>query len=107
MPWKQGYTISDETSLRDEEVRWPDGNRCCVSVVVDLSLARSPDGIRAVDLTHPDAQFSAHDGLDQLLAVLKNFGITATFAVPAVIAQLRADRLRALLARAMKSQPMA
>jgi peptidoglycan/xylan/chitin deacetylase (PgdA/CDA1 family) len=98
MPWKQGYTISDEIGLRDDEVRWPDGHRCCVSVVVDLSVARGPEGIRAADLTHPDAQFAAHDGLDQLLAVLRHFGITATFAVPAVIAQLRAERIRALLA---------
>src|SRR5579872_6266667 len=98
MPWKQGYTISDEIGLRDDEVRWPDGNRCCVSVVVDLSVARGPDGIGAADLMHPDAQFGAHDGLEQLLGVLKHFGITATFAVPAVIAQLRAERLRALVA---------
>ena len=98
MPWKQGYTISDEIGLRDEEVRWPDGHRCCVSVVVDLSVARGPEGIRAADLAHPDAQFAAHDGLDQLLAVLRHFGIAATFAVPAVIAELRAERVRALLA---------
>ena len=95
MPWKQGYTISDEIGLRDDEVRWPDGNRCCVTVVVDLSVARGPEGIRAADLTHPDAFFAAHDGLDGLLAVLRRFEITATFAVPAVIAQLRAERPQA------------
>ena len=67
-------------------------------MVVDLSVARGPDGIRAPDLMHPDAQFGAHDGLDQLLAVFQQFGITATFAVPAVIAQLRAERVRALAA---------
>ena len=98
MPWKQGYTISDEIGLRDDEVRWPDGNRCCVTVVVDLSVARGPEGIRAADLTHPDAFFAAHDGLDGLLAVLRRFEITATFAVPAVIAQLRAEQVRALAA---------
>ena len=43
MPWKQGYTISNEIGLRDDEVRWPDGNRCCVTVVVDLSVARGPE----------------------------------------------------------------
>lgn len=98
MPWKQGYTISDEVGLRDSEVRWPDGHRCCVTVVVDLSVARGPVGIRAEDLMHPDAYFAAHDGLDQLLAVLGRYGIKATFAVPAVIATLRADRIRVLLA---------
>src|ERR1700761_6336372 len=98
MPWKQGYTISDEVGLRDDQVRWPEGHRCCFTVVVDLSIARGPEGIRAADLMHPDAYFAAHDGLDQLLAVLRHFGVRATFAVPAVIARLRTERLRALVA---------
>jgi peptidoglycan-N-acetylglucosamine deacetylase len=98
MPWKQGYTISDETALRDDAVHWPDGNRCCVTVTVDLSVAQGPEGIRSADLTRPEAYFSAHGGLDGLLAVLRQFGIRATFAVPAVIARLRAERLRELLA---------
>ena len=72
MPWKQGYTISDEIGLGDDDVRWPDGNRCCFSVVVDLSVARGPAGIRAAHPMHPDAQFGAHDGLDQF-SVLKRF----------------------------------
>ena len=83
--------------MRDDEVRWAEGSRCCVSVVVDLSVAHGPDGIRATDLMHPDAQFGAHDGLDQLLALLKRFDITATFAVPAVIARILADRIPALV----------
>ncbi len=107
MPWKQGYTISDEIGLRDDQVRWPDGHRCCVTVVVDLSVARGPEGIRAADLMHPDAYFGAHDGLDQLLAVLRQFDIIATFAVPAVIAQLRAERMRRCLAPATRSRQTA
>lgn len=98
MPWKQDYTISDEIALRDDEVCWPEGNRCCVTITVDLSLARGPEGIRAADLMHPDAYFAAHDGLDQLVALLRRFDLKATFAVPGVIAQLRAERLRDLLA---------
>ena len=97
MPWKQGYTISDEVGLRDADIHWPDGNRCCVTVVVDMSVARGSEGIRAADLMHPDAYFAAHDGLDQVLAVLRRFGIKATFAIPAVIAQLRAERLHGLM----------
>jgi peptidoglycan/xylan/chitin deacetylase (PgdA/CDA1 family) len=99
MPWKQGYTISDEVGLRDDEVRWPENHRCCMTVVVDLSVARGPDGIHAADLMHPDAFFAAHDGLEQLVAVLKRFGVNATFAVPAVIAQLRGEILHELLAQ--------
>ena len=39
MPWKDGYTISDEKSLADADVRWPEGKRCAVHIVVDLSVA--------------------------------------------------------------------
>ena len=37
MPWKERYTISDERTLADADVKWPDGKRCCFRVVVDLS----------------------------------------------------------------------
>jgi hypothetical protein len=39
MPWKERYTISDEKSLGDDEIRWPQGARCCVGITVDLSVA--------------------------------------------------------------------
>ena len=32
MPWKDGYTISDEKSLADADVRWPEGKRCAVHI---------------------------------------------------------------------------
>jgi peptidoglycan/xylan/chitin deacetylase (PgdA/CDA1 family) len=99
MPWKQNYTVSDEISIPDRELRWPDGNRCCISVVIDLSPARGPEGINQADLISPIAQFGAHDGLDQLLAVLDHFNIKATFAVPAIIARARPDQIHALLAQ--------
>ena len=106
MPWKQGYTISNEIGLRDDEVRWPNGNRCCVTVVVDLSVARGPGGIRASDLLHPDAYFAAHDGLDQVLAVLRRFGLRATFAVPAVILSCARSGCMRCLPRATRSLGM-
>ena len=99
MPWKQGYTISDEIGLPDETVSWPNGKRCCVCVVVDLSPVCGPDGIGAADLATPAAMFGAHGGLDGMLDVLHRFDIKATFAVPAVIARLYPDRLRALAAQ--------
>ena len=55
MPWKERYTISDEKSLADDEINWPQGARCCVAITVDLSVAAGPDGIRAADLTTPEA----------------------------------------------------
>jgi peptidoglycan/xylan/chitin deacetylase (PgdA/CDA1 family) len=97
MPWKQGYTISDEVSLADHEVNWLDGHRCCVTVVVDLSVARGPDGIGAADIARPDAFFAMNDGLDQLLASLRRFDIKATFAVPAAMTEVLGDRLRAFM----------
>jgi peptidoglycan-N-acetylglucosamine deacetylase len=97
MPWKDGYTISDECGLADADLRWPDGNRCCVSITVDLSVAAGAEGIRAEDLRGDAAQFGRHDGLDQLLAVLRRHQLKATFAVPAVMARIERDRLRALV----------
>ena len=99
MPWKQGYTISDEISPHDEEVVWPDGHRCCVAITVDLSPASGPAGITPRDLTGWRAQFGLRDGLEQVLATLDRFGLRATFAVPAVTARLLGPELRALRAR--------
>src|SRR5215207_4891415 len=65
MPWKGGYTISDERSLLDAELRWPGGARCCVGVTVDLSVAPGPEGIRAADLATPTAHFALHEGLEE------------------------------------------
>ena len=52
MPWKDRYTISDEKSLLDSEIRWPEGQRCCFRVVVDLSPPCGPDGIAAGDVAN-------------------------------------------------------
>ena len=35
MPWKENYTRSDEKSLNDSDVRWPDGHHCCATITVD------------------------------------------------------------------------
>ncbi len=83
MPWKQGYTISDEVAIRDEAIAWPEGARCCVLVTVDLSVASGPEGITAKDLEGSVAQFGLGDGLEGLLRVLRKHGVRASFAVPA------------------------
>ena len=98
MPWKQGYTISNERSLSDSDVRWPNGNRCCFSITVDLSVARGPTGIDVADLERPEAFFALTDGLEQVLTVLRKHGFRATFAVPAVIAKIYPSVLRQLVA---------
>ena len=96
MPWKERYTISDEKSIVDADIKWPGGKRCCFRVVVDLSPACGPEGIKPDDLTTPDAYYGMHGGLDALVGVLDRYGIKATFAVPAVIAEIQADKLKRL-----------
>jgi peptidoglycan/xylan/chitin deacetylase (PgdA/CDA1 family) len=99
MPWKDGYTISDERSLRDGEIRWPDGKRCAVHIVVDLSVAGGAQGITARDMAGDPAQLAAGDGLDLLCAALETRRLRATFAVPAVLAEIHAGKIRALAGR--------
>src|SRR5262245_2710867 len=98
MPWKDGYTISDERSLDDSDVRWPDGKRCAVHIVVDLSFAGGPEGISARDIRSGTAQFGAREGLELVLAALARHGLKATFAVPAVMARIDPARTRSLIA---------
>jgi len=96
MPWKDGYTISDERSLTDAEVRWPSGHRCCFSITVDLSVAFGPEGITEADLASPKAQFGIREGLDRVKDALDRFGLKATFATPAIMARVQAQALRTL-----------
>jgi peptidoglycan/xylan/chitin deacetylase (PgdA/CDA1 family) len=98
MPWKQGYTISDEIGLRDDELSWPNGKRCGVQVVVDLNIATAAEGITAKDIESNAAVFGATEGLAQLRAVLDRHAIRATVSVPAVLARLRPATIRALVA---------
>ena len=99
MPWKDRYTISDEKSLADADLRWPEGKRCAVHIVVDLSVASGPEGIRPRDLASAPAALAAGEGLDLLLAALARHGLRATFAVPAVIAEIYPARVKSLIAR--------
>lgn len=96
MPWKDGYTISDERSLTDDAVRWPDGFRCCFSITVDLSVAFGPEGVTEADLAGPKAQFGLREGFDRIKDALDRFGLKATFATPAVMARVQAHALRVL-----------
>ena len=53
------------------------------TVMLDLSLASGPQGLTAADLRHSPATFGMNEGLAQVRALLKRFGITATVTVPA------------------------
>jgi peptidoglycan/xylan/chitin deacetylase (PgdA/CDA1 family) len=97
MPWKDGYTTSDEKSLADHDVHWPEGTQCACVLVVDLSIASGPAGITPADLTTAASQFGIQVGLPSLLKVLQRFGMTATFAVPAAIGELYPAPVQAIL----------
>jgi peptidoglycan/xylan/chitin deacetylase (PgdA/CDA1 family) len=99
MPWKDRYTISDEKSLADGDIRWPEGRRCAVHIVVDLSIASGPQGVEMRDLESPAAEFGAHEGLELVLETLRRNGLRATFAVPAVLAQMHPAMIKALIER--------
>lgn len=88
MPWKDGYTTTDEKSLADADVTWPDHKQCACVIVIDLSVASGPQGIAPADLKTASTQFGWQVGLPSLLETLQRFGMRATFAVPAVIAEL-------------------
>ena len=98
MPWKNGYTISDEKTLDDADVKWPNGGLCCFTTIIDLSVAKTGDGITEADLASSPAQFAARDGIEGLLRVLDAHRIKATFATPAVTAAAQADTIRGLAA---------
>jgi hypothetical protein len=93
MPWKDGYTTSDERSLTDREVLWPDGHQCACVLVVDLSVASGPEGITPADLPTAESHFGIQVGIPSLLDVLQRFNMTATFAVPQAPGQARPDGL--------------
>ena len=94
MPWKSGYTVSDEISLKDHELQWPDGARMAAHIVVALSPASGPAGISADDLSSSAGRFCLTEGLDTLLGLLAKHRLRATFAVPAVIAEMIPERVR-------------
>jgi peptidoglycan/xylan/chitin deacetylase (PgdA/CDA1 family) len=98
MPWKHGYTISDERSLADEDVHWPDRHACCARIVVDLGLATEAGGLRPQDLSNAEAVFTMGQGLDIVLDTLARHALRATFAVPAMLAAIHPARMRALQA---------
>ena len=96
MPWKDGYTISDEVGLADGAIVWPEGKRCAVHIVVSLSVATGPDGITTADLAQSPAQFGLGEGLELLRGVLRKHCLSATFAVPALIAQAFPGKITSL-----------
>jgi peptidoglycan-N-acetylglucosamine deacetylase len=98
MPWKDRYTISDERSVTDTSITWPNAAQLAVHVTIDLAPACGPGGIESADLSTPEAYYGLHGGLDTLLPILARHDMRATVAVPAILAPIYADRVRSLAA---------
>lgn len=98
MPWKDGYTISDERGISDADVRWPGAAVASFTVTVDLGPDCGPSGITAADLSTPEHHYAMHGGLDALRRTFEKHGIRATFATSGVIAELYPEVLRSLVA---------
>ena len=98
MPWKNGYTISDEVGLADRDIRWPQARQMAVHIVLNLSVASGPEGITKSDLRSAPAVFALGEGLDLLLAALDRHALKVTVAVPAVTAKAFPSRMRELIA---------
>ena len=99
MPWKDGYTITDEIGLRDEEVAWPEHFQCAVTLIVDYSVQGGNDGIASKDLTKPQAIFGAKVGVERIFALFERYGLKATFAVPAIMAEIYPEMIREMIER--------
>lgn len=94
MPWKEGYTISDEKSLKDEDVKWPEEMQCAVRIVVDYSVDAAGDGIGRKDIQTYVAQFGRRVEIWRLLDLFEKHSMRATFAVPAIMAETFPDSVR-------------
>ncbi|MDX2158108.1 MAG: polysaccharide deacetylase family protein [Hyphomicrobiaceae bacterium] len=98
MPWKERYTVSDEVSLGDHELQWPSGTRMATCITVALSPASGPEGITAADMEASLGRFGMYEGLDLVLDLLARYRLRATFAVPALMAEIMPERVVAIAA---------
>ena len=80
MPWKNGYTISDEKTL--EIVEWPKDNQCAMVLVIDYSIPSGSEGIGPKEVQTPKAEFSTRTGIYRLLDILEKYGLSAGIFVP-------------------------
>lgn len=97
MPWKDNYTTSDEISLRDGKTLWPADRKMGLGVTVNLNPATTGKGIEEKDLASPLWHFGITQGLDAFLRIFAEFDISATFAVPALVAKAYPNRMKEIL----------
>ncbi|MFB0506202.1 MAG: polysaccharide deacetylase family protein, partial [Thermodesulfobacteriota bacterium] len=99
MPWKDGYTISDERSMGDEDVEWADNYQCAIGIVVDYSVRSGSYGIGPEDLGTHEAEFGARVGIWRLFDLFEKYSLRATFAVPAIMGEAHPENVREIIKR--------
>ena len=99
MPWKEGYTITDEKSMADDDIEWPDNQQCAASVVVDYSVRAGREGIESKDIELHLADFGKKVEIWGLLSLFDKYKIKATFAVPGVMAEFFAESVGEIIKR--------
>jgi peptidoglycan/xylan/chitin deacetylase (PgdA/CDA1 family) len=94
MPWKDRYTVCDEKSLVDDDVSWPSKQQIAVRVVVDYSVDAVGDGIGHTDINRSVIAHARGVQVWRLLDLFDKYGVRATFAVPAIMAEAFGDNVR-------------
>jgi peptidoglycan/xylan/chitin deacetylase (PgdA/CDA1 family) len=95
MPWKNGYTISDEKTLKI--VEWPKENQSATVLVIDYSIPSGSEGIGPKEVQTPKAEFSTRTGIYRILDILGKYGLKATFAVPAIMGEVYPESIQAII----------
>ena len=86
MPWKEGYTVSDERGVADGAVRWPDVVLSARRITVVGGVATEAHGVDAASLHGEAGYFGLNRGLDLILGMLDEHTLSVTFAVPGLVA---------------------
>ncbi|MGD9941918.1 MAG: polysaccharide deacetylase [Burkholderiaceae bacterium] len=79
---------------------WPDGHKAAVSLTFDLDadVGASWRGMDGYLTTLSEARFGVGRGLERLLRVMREHGVSSTFFVPGEIAHLHPQEVRAVAA---------
>jgi len=99
MPWKDGYTITDERGMGDGDVKWPDNHQCAAGITVDYSVQSGSDGIGPEDVVTHQAEFGARVGIWRLFDLFEKYSLRGTFAVPAIMAEAYPESVREIIKR--------
>jgi len=99
MPWKDGYTITDEKGMHDEIIKWPQKQRCVATIVVDYNVQADQDGIDINDIQRQVCEYGRKVEIWNLLDIFDKYEMRATFATPAIMAENYKESMREIVHR--------